>query len=329
MSFDHPLLRENVWQISPGSPVSYVDTPDGTFEVATKYALAFLAVRSHCTPHNAVSDISRKSGVPEGAVVPMLQAIDGIGLLADGDEAPNLPLEAVHARFRRIVTIWSEEIGRSFIGGALVNEDSPRDLLVGWLLETYHYVRDFPAAIAVGATHAQGPLKALLDRYAREETGHEVFVLRTLENLGLSRAEVEQSRPLVATRLISLLMRDLFAAYPCAVLLMAAMVEAQDPPEDQVAALQVQLCAQYGLAPGSLMPYFEHQAVDCALGHSRLLDDNINLFDITARSDLDRIADGLHDLKHAFDLQSLEIREYYGRLNGKYFPRQPMTFAAF
>lgn len=291
--------------------------------------MAFLPVRTHCTPHNSIEDISRKSGLPVDVVALMLEALGGIGLLADKDGPAEVELPDVHAKFRRIVAIWSDEIGRGFIGAGVAGGDLSRDVLVGWLLETFHYVRDFPVAIAAGAAHAQVPLKAVLERYVREETGHESFVLRTLENLGLSRCEVEQSRPLVSTRLIGLLMRELFSAYPCAVLLMAAMVEAQDPSEEEVAALQAKICDQYGLGPGALQPYFDHQAVDSALGHSRLLEDNIRLFDIVRREDLDQIADKLHDLKHAFDLQSLEIRDYYGRLDGKYFPRQPMTFAAF
>jgi hypothetical protein len=332
MSLDYPQLRENVWQISPGSPVSYVDTPDGTFEVPTEQALAFLAVRPYCTPHNSVEDIVRRSGVSIGAVTPMLEALSGIGLIADdavaASQSNRVALREVHAKFRRITAIWSEEIGRSFIGANLANGELPRDVLVGWLLETYHYVRDFPAAIAVGAAQAQGALKTVLERYVREETGHESFVLRTLRNLGLTQTEIEQSRPLVSTRLISLLMRELFEAYPCAVLLMAAMVEAQDPPEDEIEALQARICEAYDLPPNTLRPYFEHQTVDSALGHCRLLDDNIALFDVSDRQDLDRIADQLHDLKHAFDLQALEILDYYSHLDGKYFPRQPMTYRA-
>jgi len=65
-----------------------------------------------------------------------------------------------------------------------------------------------------------------------------------------------------------------------------------------------------------------------ALGHSKLLEDNLELFSVAEPGALDRIVDKMHDLKHAFELQSSEIKSYYGNLSGMYFPRQPMTFSA-
>jgi len=64
------------------------------------------------------------------------------------------------------------------------------------------------------------------------------------------------------------------------------------------------------------------------MGHAELLERHIALLDIPDRDRLDQVINNLHDLKHAFELQSLEIKHYYGELQGKYFPRQPMRFAA-
>ena len=43
---------------------------------------------------------------------------------------------------------------------------------------------------------------------------------------------------------------------------------------------------------------------------------------------LDQVVNKIHDLKHAFDLQGIEIKAYFTTLNGKYLPRQPVTFAS-
>lgn len=320
---DRPRLRENLWQVSPDEPLAFVDTPDGSFTVPTGQALAFLAIRAHCTPHNSVAEIAARSGVPVAEVAAMLASLQDIGLIGargDGD---------VTARLQRMIALWSHELARDFIGNALIAEDLPRSVLVGWLLETYHYVRDFPEAIAQAAAQAaDGPLRMLLHRYAEEERGHEHFVLETLENIGLSRAEVIASRPLVSTRMIGFLMRDLFAIAPAAVLLMAGLVEAQDLPEGEVTAFQAEMEARYELAPGALAPYFAHQAIDSQLGHQRLFADHAELFDLRDPALLDRVIDRLHDLKHGFDLQGLEIRHYYGAQQGAYLPRQPMELAA-
>lgn len=318
---DRPRLKENIWQITDGEPWAFVETPDGCFEIATEQAFSFLRIRSHCTPHNSVAEIAARSKVPPAEVAAMLASLETIGLIAG--KAPGRAID----RLSRIVALWARELARDFIGNALLDENLPRSILIGWLLETYHYVRDFPDAIGVAASLApEGRLKTLLIRYAKEERGHEHFVLETLENIGLSRLEVIESRPLVSTRMIGLLMRDLFAAAPAAVLLMAALVEAQELSEDDARDVRTQIEAHYGLPNSALAPYFLHQAVDAQLGHQRLFEDNLDCFEVTDPAVLDLVIDKLHDLKHGFDLQGLEIRRYYGAMDGAYVPRQPMTF---
>jgi hypothetical protein len=66
--------------------------------------------------------------------------------------------------------------------------------------------------------------------------------------------------------------------------------------------------------------------VDWSLNHAALLAANIDLIEIDDVAILDQIVNKIHDLKHAFDLQGLEIKAYYTNLDGKYLPRQPVDF---
>jgi hypothetical protein len=193
----------------------------------------------------------------------------------------------------------------------------------------YHYIRDFPWAIEHGANHAPpGKLKDVLQRYADQEKSHEEFVVKTLVNLGLKREEVKTSTPLVSTRAISLLMREMAEQEPASLLLMAALVEAQEFREDGIESFKERMTEIYGLPVETFSPFFEHQKIDVGMGHAELFDDHRELFDVTDPQRLDGIVNRLHDLKHAFELQSLEIETYYSSLDGKYFPRQPMLFSS-
>jgi hypothetical protein len=78
----------------------------------------------------------------------------------------------------------------------------------------------------------------VLRRYADEERGHEGFVLQTLVNLGMSRVEVTTSIPLLSTRLVGFLMRELFELEPASTLMVAAVIEAQE--FDEATGRQVQ-----------------------------------------------------------------------------------------
>ena len=190
----------------------------------------------------------------------------------------------------------------------------------------YHYIKDFPEAIEHAAQHADGRLRAVLERYAAQERGHEEYVLATLLNIGISRAEIESSIPLLATRLVGFLMRELFELAPWSVLPVAAMIEAQEFDDRQIETFKTNLSTRYGLSAAAFDPYFEHQRIDVGMGHAELLASHLELIGESDAQVLDEVTNKIHDLKHAFDLQGIEIKAYYGSLNGKYVPRQPVTF---
>lgn len=324
-----PRLRENVWHIDLEGPESVLITTDGMFSVPTDDARTFMRLRSYCTGHNSAVSIAERSGVPVRKVDEILAALATVGLVIEGPppvEPP--PLDRVRETLLEICRIWSDELKEGYIANELPDGDLPKTVLMGWMLEMYHYIRDFPYAIEHGARFARGRLREVLDRYAGEERGHEEFVLRTLTNMGLKREEVERSHPLPSTRLVGFLMRELFEIEPAAVLMMAALVEAQEFETDDVAAFSAALERRFDLPRGAMAPYFQHQKIDSDLGHCDLLQDNIELFTVTEPAKLDAIVNRLHDLKHAFELQGTEIKSYYGDLQGKYFPRQPVGFSS-
>ena len=259
----------------------------------------------------------------------MLEALGGIGLLAGADEPLAAGVPAIRARLQRIIALWSEELGRTFIGNSLLDGNTSKTILIGWLLETYHYVRDFPEAIAAGAARAPaGPLKSVLQRYAEEERGHEGFVLAALENIGVSRPEVRQPTPRLHPFNRP---ADARALHPRSRLRAVDGGAGRGPGAGRRAGGRIPGPAGDNVRPAqgrACALIFEHQALDARLGHCRLFADNLDCFDITEPDLLDQLTDKLHDLKHAFDLQGLEIRQYYGVLDGKYLLRQPMPFAA-
>lgn len=321
----HPRLRENLWHLEPETGRAVLITPEARFEVELPEAERFLRMRSFCNGHHSVEEIARGSGLPEAEVRSTLESLEEARVLC----APSPPRgrvrpEVAREALLRACRIWGEELRLSYVGNELVQGGLSRTVLLGWLLEMYHYVRDFPEAIAQAARAAQGELQRVLNRYTAQERGHELFLVRTLENLGLKREEIEGSTPLVSTRLVGLLMRELFAIEPAAALLVAALVEAQEFDEPQIRLFQERIFQLYGDSEEALGPVFEHQRVDVQMGHARLLEDHLELLAVEDVETLDRLVNGLHDLKHAFDLQGLEIKEYYGTLGGKYFPRQPM-----
>ena len=326
----YPKLRENVWHIDPQQETAVLITSRQTFAVPTDRALQFLRMRSYCTGWHSIDGIADKSGFSSRDVSSMLDSLAPAGIVyTDSDRRDTFSRdEEVCDVLVRACRIWSTELQLSYIGNEFGAGRLPKPVLIGWLLEMYHYIRDFPFEIEHGARHATGRLKALLTTYAAQETGHENFVLQSLVNLGMSVSEVETSIPLLSTRLIGFLMRELFELAPSAALLVAAVIEAQGFAEKEIDSFKASLAEHYGIDLHALDPYFEHQKIDVGMGHAALLADNIDLVQIEDRHTLDQVVNKIHDLKHAFDLQGLEIKAYFTTLNGKYFPRQRVDFQA-
>jgi pyrroloquinoline quinone (PQQ) biosynthesis protein C len=282
--------------------------------------------RSQCTPNSAVDSIAQKSGLSVDDVNALLASLEPSGIVISSGAAVEVTAEEVRDRCARLAALWSNELRTAYIGNEFARGKLPRTALAGWLLEMYHYIADFPAAIAHAARHATGKLREVLTIYAAQERGHETFVLATLENLGVSRAEAESSTPMLSTRLIGFLMRELFEIAPWTVLPVAAMIEAQEFDDSGIERFKRNLCDCYSLPADAFDPYFRHQEIDVGMGHAEMLATHGHLIEQTDPATLDDITNKIHDLKHAFDLQGLEIKAYYAELNGKYVPRQPVTF---
>jgi hypothetical protein len=114
---------------------------------------------------------------------------------------------------------------------------------------------------------------------------------------------------------------------PPTVLLVASIIEASEIDIEQKDVVIRELQKHYGFETDTMAPYFTHVKVDIDLGHEQLLANNIEFIKLIPAELLHNITNNIHDIKHAFDLQQLEIEHYYGK-RGNYFPRQFVDFYA-
>jgi len=325
----NPKLKENIWRIDNENQLATLITSSQAFDVPFNPALAFLKIRPLCTGHHSLESIAQQSALSEKSVQDLLRSLQPSGIIISlKDNQHNDDEVKRRENIVNIIAAWSTELAASYIGNELGQGQLSKTVLVGWLLEMYHYIKDFPKAIHVAAQHAPILLRPVYEQYCTEETGHEIFVLNTLLRLGLSQAEVESSAPLVSTRSINLLMKELFTKEPIALLIVAALIEAQEFNSEAINDFKRSLVDYYGVTGDALDSYFEHQEIDVRLGHADLLASHIQWLDHLNGVALDAVLDGVHDIKHAFDLQSLEIKHYYGSSQGQYIPRQTINYTA-
>lgn len=324
-----PKFRHNLWMTyEDNCEITYLTLSHGTFEVPTQDANRFLKIRSFCTGHNTITDIAVKSSMPSQEVHSIIDSMQEINAL----HLPYQPLQSLTKKeilstLEAATAIWAEQLADTYISRDIFAGKTSKNVVLGWLLEIYHYVKSFPNALEEAAKHAEGKLKKLLQEYAKQEKGHEQFILQSLLKAGLSKEEIECSIPLISTRTIDLLLKELFSFEPCTVLLVANIIEADDFNEKNAQAVAKVLHDAHGFPLDLLKPFFDHVDVDFKFGHHLLLQNNRALLENINLDHLHDVVNKLHDIKHAFDLQKLEIMDYYNKL-GNYLPRQYVDFFA-
>lgn len=294
-----PRLRENVWWVETRAENGLLCTIDHQYEVPVLLAMAFLNIRSHCTGHNTLADIAKRSGMDVADVQAVLDAFRDTGIFHPSDPGQaHVEIETVRQAFSSIIALWAKETAATCIGSGAVSED----VTVGLLLEAWHETRSMDGMLDYAYRHCRDELKdiALKCRQALEEFGS--YILQPLLERGFSVEEIKTSIPLPSTRLLHFMMMELVTLEPSAFLMIVSVISARS------------------------FQYADYPPRDTGFYHARLFAEHHRLFTVTELGKLDSISNRAHDLIHALILQAQEIRGYYTQLNGNYLPRQPVGF---
>jgi hypothetical protein len=105
----------------------------------------------------------------------------------------------------------------------------------------------------------------------------------------------------------------------------ASIIEASDYDESSKINFSKAMKNFYGFPMTMWDPFFQHIHIDSKLGHQKLLKNNMKYIRAIDKKKLNNLVNKIHDLKHAFDLQTAEIKRHYSN-PGSYIPRQFICF---
>ena len=136
---------------------------------------------------------------------------------------------------------------------------------------------------------------------------------------------LDTSVPLVSTQSILNLLEKLFVDYPWTPLFIAKVIEESEFSSDIADISGNKLKEIYDISYNPLVHLYKHAEIDFSLRHFFILDANKHLISFVDKNNINDVLNRIHDIKHAFDLQKLEIKDYYSHV-GNYFPRQKVDF---
>jgi hypothetical protein len=322
-----PKFIHNLWTPYDDDPLHIqLRTSKGYFEVDKIDAALFLKIRSLCTGNRTQEEIAVLTKIPIAKVNEIIDSLASIGTIRQEEDIQLISDNDFRNKLLIACEMWGEQLAETNLFLEILSGNHPVNVFKGFLLETYHYIKDFPEILHCAAEKAiDSNLKEEIFNYYLQELGHESFIMLDLMKLGFSEKEVENSVPLVSTQTIIWLMKDLFERFPFTVFLVAKVIEADDFDENLGDEIRDSIQTNLQVDRSTLDGLIEHMKVDYSLGHSQLLEKNLQYIIFEEKEAIHFVINRIHDIKHAFDLQKLEIIQYYTQ-EGNYIPRQRVDY---
>lgn len=325
---EYPKLRHDLWYSYKDQPgIFHLIVPGQMFEISSIDAKKFLKIRPYCTGHHDINEISKRSKVSAKEIRKMITSLSEVGVLHHTFSADDkLDSTIVCRRLEEACLAWRDQLKQTYIANDILKCNSSPIIVKGWMLETYHYIKQFPYAILAGVNKINDPnFNEFLKTYATQEKGHEIFIEKCLIKMGFSKEEIRTGNCLVSTQLIHKQMVEMISNEPLSILPISLMIESLEYDEEELQHSYEDIAVYYGFIPTTFEDFLKHMKIDFQLGHGFIFQKYQEYLQTLSINQLNVLVNSLHDLKHCFDLQSMEIKAHYGK-KGTYMPRQYISF---
>ncbi|MEW6641415.1 MAG: hypothetical protein AB1586_12990 [Pseudomonadota bacterium] len=328
-SFDRPRLRHCTMVADP-------DEPHVTLVVGRKHfqleqlqgeRSAFFGLKSYFDGRHTIRDISKATGIGERDIIGVADAFHSAGLLQQRANVGTIPVADFLELLEDTSIMWRRQIGLHRLFGGLEAGLFRREVFIGLLLETYHYVRLLsPTLLGVAQRWEDSPVRQIVLDYAREEMEHYRSYEASLNAIDRLRGHVESSYPTIGTLSLirnfeSIGSRSGLSLVCCLQLIEARAFEADDA-EDHL----VRIARQYDLE-NVIDPFVAHMRADLGLTHASLLTHALQGAVGVDESAAHEAVNDMHDIKHCFDEFHDGVIKYYDDISN-YIPRPRVDYFA-
>lgn len=324
-----PQLRHCTFFVPNGSSETLMIVGDQHFELEQHGAdlKTFLNFKRYLDGRHTVEEIAQITGISVDDTLGIVNSFAEQDLLREERaELDVIPTDVFLKQIDKSTGMWSEQIGYHRLWSGLENQDFRREVFLGLILETYHYINAASRHISVAIAHCTDPAwRHLLSEYLSEEYNHAWMARESLVRMGVPDEQVRNAHPLIGTwslvnNLCEIARGDTLGYLACTKLFEARGAESLEGGE----ALR-RLAVAYGYREDCLDPLVSHVEEDVNAGHTSLLADALQGRDAIPTTQAHRAVNNLHDLKHSFDQYNDSIILYYSDISN-YIPRLKVDY---
>ena len=286
----------------------------------------FMVAVSYLDGFHTIEDIATAMQLSVSSVAALLSSLDDLGVLEQPERVGSLAVVQFVDLVQSICKEWRRQISNHQLFRGLEEQSFRKEVFLGLIIETYHYVKSAPRHIATAIAHCNDEqFESSLIDYFVEEHAHSDRVLITAEKMGISRQSIEQSYPISGTIAVTQMLCDIARKDTLAYMACSALLEM--PAEQYGPATESiqEICESYGYAREVLDSFISHAGEDVSAGHCNLLAVNLQQRATVTLEQVHTVVRYLHDLKHSFEQYYDHLIKYYSNI-ANHIPRQPVNF---
>ena len=287
----------------------------------------FFNLKSFFDGHHSIDQISRLTGISCNDVIDVASTLEVAGLLQQRQLSSDIDI----GEFLNIVEdssiMWRRQIGLHRLFGELDSRLLRKEVFLGLLLETYHYVRLLsPMLIQVAQEWKESLFKSVVINYAQEEMDHHLDYQVVLDTVPRLKDRVANSHPTVGTLSLIRNFESIGRRSPLSLVCCLQLIEARSFEGEDAENHLLQIASRYELEE-LVVPFVHHMRADLDLAHSSLLAEALADVDKLPAEIVHEAVNDMHDLKHCFDEFHDVIIKYYSDISN-YIPRPRVDFFA-
>lgn len=327
---EYPTLRHSVITSNEDAGTIFVICSGECFEIKVeageqKY---FLQLVKYFDGRHSIEQIIEKTGIEKEDLIDTIEVLSSMNLFKTENSVSNIEKSQFFDKFEKAALMWSRQLNTHRLYKGLEQQQFPKDVLIGMILETYHYVASAPKHSATAIAHCNDKrLENILTHFFVDEYNHARLLLKTLENLGLSREQVINSKPLAGTQYLINTLCDLGRRHTLCYFGGTALFEGRADDFDQSKDSLEKICSNYGIDPSAVEPMVDHLRGDIVANHRGLLEEALDNVTHLEASIAQSIVNSCHELTEAFNFFSENIITYYSSASAS-IPRQPVDYFA-
>jgi pyrroloquinoline quinone (PQQ) biosynthesis protein C len=286
----------------------------------------FYEVKRYFDGRHTIHEISKITGVPEDDVTGIVSLFVELGLMRQEKALDFVTGKDFVEQIDKSSHMWKKQIGYHSLFSKLYNNELPKEVFIGYILETYHYVKSAAKHISTAIAHCNDPkYLPILNEYFVEEYDHTKLVLKALKNLGISKEEAENAHPIIGTMSLVNMLCEIGREDTLAYLTCTSLFEARKEDYEESKKALEKMASNYSLQYEQVDPFIDHLREDVEAGHTGLLEEAIDAEQLIPATQAHFIVNCMHDLKHSYDQYHDQIIQYYSDPQN-YIPRLKVDY---